>query len=51
MNQISVETNAFEAQTSDLQALDATQGEDAIAELNFSQLMLVGGGTGINVLV
>ena len=51
MNHFSVETSAFQAQTTDLQALDATQGEDAIAELNLSQLMLVGGGTGIAVLV
>ncbi|HWY72023.1 MAG TPA: hypothetical protein VNW98_00155 [Burkholderiaceae bacterium] len=50
MNHINVETNVVEAQTSELQTLLAKQTEEAIAELNSSQLALVGGGCGAVIL-
>jgi len=46
MNQITVEANVVEFEATELQAL-AIQTADAIVELNASQLMLIGGGTGI----
>jgi hypothetical protein len=45
MNQITVETNVVEIETIEQTLLDR-QMEDAIAELNSSQLALIGGGTG-----
>ena len=46
MNQIIVETNVIETETTELQAL-AMQAADAIVELNATQLTLVGGGQAI----
>lgn len=50
MNQITIETNVAEIETAELQVLAAKQMEEAIAELNLSQLALVGGGTGTIIL-
>lgn len=50
MNQISIETNAAEYETAELQAMTAKQIEEAIAELNSTQLALVGGGSGIVIV-
>jgi hypothetical protein len=50
MNHINVEMNLVESQTSELQTLLAKQTEEAIAELNLSQLALVGGGCGIVII-
>jgi len=50
MNQISVETCVVETETNQLQALAVAQA-DALIELNSAQLFLIGGGSGINVLV
>ena len=44
MNQITVETNVVEIETSE-HALFDKQTEDSIAELNSAQLALIGGGT------
>jgi hypothetical protein len=44
MKLISVETNVVETEAGELQA---KQTDEAIAELSASQLMLVGGGSGI----
>ncbi len=49
MNQIAIETNAVEAEIND-QALSTKQLEEAMIELNSSQLALVGGGGGIIIL-
>ncbi len=50
MNQITVEMNIVEADTSEVQALLVKQTEEAIAELNSAQLALVGGGSAIFVI-
>jgi len=50
MNQITIETNLVNDETTELQALAAKQVEEAIAELNLSQLALVGGGNGIFII-
>jgi uncharacterized protein YukE len=43
MNQITIETSVVEAETAEL-AISARQIEEAITELNSTQLALVGGG-------
>jgi putative cell wall-binding protein len=50
MNQIAVELNAIEIDTTELQALSTKQIEDAMTELNASQLALIGGGLAIGIL-
>ena len=47
MNQITVETNVAELETIEQVMVD---NEDAITELNFAQLALIGGGEVIIVL-
>jgi molybdopterin biosynthesis enzyme MoaB len=49
MNQISVETSVVETETNE-QTLAIAQ-KDAIVELSATQLILVGGGTGVTVLI
>jgi hypothetical protein len=46
MNHITVEANVVEIEVRALQYSAAKQIEDAISELNSSQLALVGGGSG-----
>jgi hypothetical protein len=46
MNHITVEANVVEVEVRALQSSAAKQIEDAISELNSSQLALVGGGSG-----
>ncbi len=46
MNQIAIETTAAEQQATEVQTLADKQMEEAMAELNLSQLALVGGGSG-----
>jgi hypothetical protein len=48
MNQISVETSVVETEATE--ALAGQQTQDAMLELNSSQLMLVGGGAVIVIL-
>lgn len=49
MNQFNIETNVVETETHELQTLAMIQA-DAVVELNCSQLMLIGGGTGISLI-
>jgi hypothetical protein len=50
MNQITIETNAIETETSELQAFVTKQMQEAVIELNSCQLALVGGGGGAIIL-
>ncbi|HEX4585374.1 MAG TPA: hypothetical protein VH183_11125 [Burkholderiaceae bacterium] len=50
MNSSNVETNVVEVETSELHAVSARQTQEAIIELNCSQLALIGGGTAVILL-
>jgi hypothetical protein len=50
MNQITVEANTIEIENRALQTVATKQLEDSISELNYSQLALIGGGSGAILL-
>ncbi len=47
MNQINADTSVVEIDSGELPSLSIEQIEDAITELNSTQLALIGGGCGI----